>query len=123
MTLAQKLDRLPPCICRLLAKSNGELMTDAELMRRMRCGKDKLRRIVESRTWDGIAVQDVDDFLKACGLTWSTQRRQIWGLKRAVEKGLEGIRRMKHLKKPVAQKASRVLTLLKRTEEILKNSQ
>jgi len=121
MTLAQKLDRLPPCICRLLAKADGELMTDAQLLRQTRWSKEKLRRIAESRTWDGISVKDVDVFLVACGLTWSTQRRQLWLLKIATEKGLEGIRRMHHLRKPVAQKAGRVLRLLKRTEEILKN--
>jgi hypothetical protein len=104
-----------------MAKRDGELMTDAQLLRQTRWSKEKLRRIAESRTWDGISVKDVDVFLVACGLTWSTQRRQLWLLKIATEKGLEGIRRMHHLRKPVAQKAGRVLRLLKRTEEILKN--
>jgi len=125
VTLAQKLDRLPPCICRLLARCgvSGELLTDGELRRVTGWSREKLRRIAESKTWNGIPVQDVDVFLIACNLTWSTQSRQRWILKRATEKGLEGIRRMRHLRKPVAQKAGRVLRLLKRTEEILKNSQ
>lgn len=123
MTLAQKLDRLPPCICRLLAKADGELMTDHALMKRTRWGKTKLRRIAESRSWDGIPVKDVDTFLCACGLTWSTQRRQLFLLKIATERGLDGIRQMRHLQKPVAQKHGRVLRLLKRTEEILRNAQ
>jgi hypothetical protein len=121
MTLAQKLDRLPPCVCRLLAQRNTSLLTDTELCALTGWSREKVWRISAAKSWKGILVRDVDRFLMACGLSWSTQRRQLWVLKKAIERGPEGIRQMKHLIGPVAQKASRVTRLLKRTEKILRN--
>lgn len=112
MTLLEKLNRLPPCICRLLAKNNGELATDRELLAVTGWSRAKLDRIAKAVTWAEVAVIDVDAFLYACGLTWSTQRRQLWLLQVAALKGFQGIKRMRHLKKPIAQRAGRVATLL-----------
>lgn len=118
MTLTEKLDRLPPCICRLLAKSNGELATDAEIRGATGWSRAKLERISQATTWAGISVGDVDSFLAACGIRWSSQRKERWKLTRIIRAG--GIHRMRHLWKPIAQRASRVATLLKRTEELLR---
>lgn len=122
MTLLEKLNRLPPCICRLLAKINGQLATDRELMMVTGWSRAKLGRIAKATTWAEIAVIDVDAFLFACGLTWSTQRRQLWLLQVAALKGFQGIKRMRHLQKPIAQRAGRVATLLERTKKIVVNN-
>ena len=119
LTLTQKLDRLPPCICRLLAQSNGEFLSDKELTRMLRWGENKLRRISKATSWTRITVEDADAFLAACGLRWSSQRRERWLLRVAVSKGLDGLRRMKHLRKPVAARAATVTMLLRRTEKLL----
>lgn len=120
MTLLEKLDRLPPCFCRLLAQQDGELMTDRELVKLVGWERHKLARISMSKSWRRVSVEDVDKFLKACGLCWSQQRRKIWLAKRLLRMaGLHGLRRMRHLRKPIAQRAVRVTTLLKRTEEVL----
>lgn len=120
MTLSQKLNRLPPCICRLLACREGELMRDIELMAATGWQRDKLRRVARAKTWDGIPVKDVDRFLSACGLTWSTQRRQLEVLKRATAFGLDGILKMRHLRRPIVEKKDFVTRLIKRTEKILR---
>jgi len=120
MTLLEKLDRLPPCFCRLLAKRNGELMTDREMVKLVGWERHKLGRISLSKSWGRISVQDVDIFLKACGVPWPRQHHKIWMLMRLLRKaGVSGLHRMRHLQKPIAQRATRVTTLLKRTEEVL----
>jgi hypothetical protein len=119
MTLLEKLNRLPPCVCRLLAENNGELATDHELLLLTGWRRKKLDRISMATTWAEVSISDADDFLRACGLTWSTQRRQLWLLQVAALKGFRGIRRMRHLQKPIAQKAGRVLRLLKRVGKIM----
>ena len=80
MTLLEKLNRLPPCLCRIFAKKNGRLMTDPELMEATGWGKKRLRKVYQSPSWAGIRVEDVDRFLTACGLRWSSQRRQLFRL-------------------------------------------
>lgn len=120
MTLTEKLNRLPPCICRLLAARNGELATDHEMRLVTGWSRAKLERVSKSTSWAGITVDDVDSFLLACGISWSSQRKERWKLSRIIKAG--GVHRLKHLQKPIAQRAGRVATLLKRTEELLKGT-
>lgn len=76
MTLLEKLNRLPPCICRIFAKKNGRLMSDDELIQATGWNRKHLRKVYQSNTWAKVRVEDVDKFLTACGLRWSTQQRQ-----------------------------------------------
>jgi len=94
MTLTDKLNRLPPCVCRLLAKKNGRLMTDPQLMEATGWGKSRLCRVYNSTSWAGISVEEVDKFLAACGISWSSQRRQRWLLQLAGN----DISKMRHLR-------------------------
>jgi hypothetical protein len=119
MTLLEKLDRLPPCICRLLSQRDGELMTDRNLLQITGWSRAKLHRVAESKSWRAVTIGDADLFLIACGLHWSAQRRKLWLLRRALFDGANGLRGMRHLRTPTAQRAARVTTLLKRTEEVL----
>lgn len=80
MTLLEKLNRLPPCLCRIFAKRNGRLMSDAELMEATGWSIRHLRRVYKASSWADVAVRDVDTFLAACGLRWSSQRRQLMQL-------------------------------------------
>lgn len=104
MTLTDKLNRLPPCICRLLAKKSGRLMTDDELVAATGWGKTRLRTLYNSTSWENITVGDADKFLTACGLTWSSQRRQRWLLQLAGN----DISRMRHLRATTGWQASMV---------------
>lgn len=77
MTLLEKLNRLPPCLCRIFAKKNGRLMTDPELMEATGWTIKHLRKVYQASSWAQVRVEDVDIFLAACGLRWSSQRRQL----------------------------------------------
>lgn len=122
MTLTSKLDRLPPCFVRILAKHNGRLMTDPELMERTGWGRRKLRAVYQSASWGSVKVEDVDTFLKACNMSWSTQRRQRWLLKLAISHG--GIETMQHLKcsHSVGWRGNQLKLHLERIEKLLETT-
>lgn len=122
MTLTEKLNRLPPCIVRILAKHNGKLITDPELMRRTGWGKRYLRSVYNSASWDGIKVGDVDKFLAACGMSWSTQRRQRWLIQLGYHKTgsvIDGIKSMQHLQNDVGWRGNQLRLHLNRIERLL----
>lgn len=116
MTLEAKLNRIPPAIARLLAKHNGRLMTTDELIKRTGFGHMKLKHIAKQKTWGRIAVEDVDTFLTACGLSWSTQRRQRWLLQLASSKGR--LHKMRHFKTSNRIEAAQVKSHMKRIEKL-----
>lgn len=116
MTLTQKLDRLPPFIVRLLAKSNGRLMTTLELVEKTGFCEGKIKRFSRQTSWATYSVSDVDLFLKACGLSWSTQRRQRWLLELAISKGR--LHKMRHFKTSNRFEASQVRSHLRRIEKL-----
>lgn len=116
MTLTEKLDRLPPFIVRLLAKSNGRLMTTLELVEKTGFCSGKIKKLSKQTSWARIAVGDVDLFLKACGLSWSTQRRQRWLLELAISKGR--LHKMRHFKASRNFEVSQVRSHLRRIEKL-----
>lgn len=119
MTLTDKLDRLMPCLVRIMAKHNRRLMTDPELMRRTGWGRRKLRAVYQSASWEHVRVGDVDKFLSACGMSWSTQRRQRWLIQLAINNG--GIKTMKHLKCDTGWRGNQLKLHLDRIEKLLGN--
>lgn len=116
MTLEDKLNRMPPFVARLMAKSNGRLMTTLELMEKTGFSHVKLERIAKQKTWASIAVRDVDLFLTACGLSWSSQRRQRWLLELAIRKGR--LHKMRHFKTTNRIEAAQVKSHLRRIEKL-----
>lgn len=97
MTLLDKLDRIPPWLCRLMAKSSdGRLMSNSELCKRTGWGKGRVRKLCESTSFRHCTVEEVDVFLTACGFHWSNQRRLIFLIGRAVK--TSGIQAMRHLR-------------------------
>lgn len=117
---------IPPCICRMLARNDGRdgrLMTDAELGKKTGWGKKHLRAVYRRATWDDVTVGNMDLFLWACGLHPSKQRRYTWLLKRALKNGMEGIRKMRHLRADTAWQVNQVQTLLRMVERVLDNEQ
>ena len=117
---------IPPCICRMLAKGegrDGHLMTDAELGKKMSCGRKHLRAIYQSAAWSNVTVGDMDLFLWACGLHPAKQRRYTWLLRRAWKNGMDGIRNMRHLRADVAWRGNQVKILLRMVERVLENEQ
>ena len=82
-SLIEKLDRLPPFICRLMAKKDGRLMTDDALIETTGWTERKLRYVARAKSWRDVRVGDVDVFLTACGLRWGSQRRVRWLIRKA----------------------------------------
>ncbi len=117
-SLLAKLDRLPPIMCRLLAKHNGSLITDVELMRRTGWGKRRLRWVYKRMSWRRISVEEVDAFLSACGFKWTTQRRQRWLLQLASNR--DDLTKMRHLRGSSFSDVQRIKRLISQLERLLK---
>lgn len=118
MTLTAKLDRLPPCIARLMAKdANGKLMSNEEIKRRTGWGRSKVRKICAATSFKNITVGEADAFLTACGLSWSAQRQLLWLMRRAWLNG--GLQTMNHLKMKTGWQASMVQRHQRRIEKLL----
>lgn len=120
MTLTAKADRLPPCLLRLLAKKDGKLMSDEQLMKQTGWKKGKLKSIYRRATFARVPIEDVDIFFAACGLSPSSQNRKRWLVKLALERGgLEGIAGMYHLRGRAGWRNHQVKTHLKRFERLI----
>lgn len=76
--------------------ADGRLMSNLELCRRTGWSRHRVRRLSDATSFRDCTVGEVDTFLKACGLRWSTQRRLIYLIGRAVKNG--GIQSMRHLR-------------------------
>jgi len=114
--------RIPPCVCRILAKNPGKdglVMTDVELRQKTGWGEKRLLSVYQSASWADITVGDMDLFLWACGLHPSKQRRYTWLLRRAWKNGMDGIRKMRHLRTELNWRKYRVKTLLVMVERVL----
>lgn len=113
--------KIPPCICRVLARTGDLLATDAELMKRTGWTKVKLAGVYQLPSWEKVTVGDMDRFLWACGLSPDKQRRYLWLLKRAW-KSKDGIKHMRHLRTcNLAWRASLVEAMVKMMEKVLEN--
>lgn len=97
-------------------------MTDAEIRNKTGWQKNYLRAVYNSASWDRIRVRDMDLFLWACGLHPSKQRRYRWVLQRAWRNGMEGIRKMKHLRIDAAWRSRQIDVLLRMVERVLNES-
>lgn len=117
-SLLAKLDRLPPIICRLMAKNGGFFMSDHELMNRTGLSRHLLRRVYRAISWRKSTVEEVDMFLTACGFKWSSQRRQRWLISLRLSEG-DGITRMRHLKPRNKTEAAAIKALLKHVKRLL----
>lgn len=117
-SLMAKLDRIPPCVARLMAKGpNGTLASNAELKRRTGWGQSKLKRVSSATSFKNITVGEADAFLEACGLRWSSQRRMLWLMQRSWRNG--GLQTMRHLRFRTGWQASMVKRHQRRIEKLL----
>jgi hypothetical protein len=111
MTHLEDLDRLPPNICRIMAKRKDRAgcFTDVELARRSGWSRGKVARLSLASTWAGHA-DDVDQWMEACGLKWSERHQYRTLIKSALGRG--GVDRMRHLAK--SKKNGQTAKLIKR---------
>ena len=104
----EKMDRLPPNVCRLLARvphKPKQALTTQEIAQRAGFSKQKVRAISRLRTWRDVSVGDQERFKAACGISVGRgEAIQVGYLKRTfnpqkTQSGLFHLRRqMKHRK-------------------------
>jgi hypothetical protein len=84
MTLLEVANQFPPCACRFLArKKNGHLpMSHRDLAAASGLSKTKVAELSLRRSWEGVPIDVVEAFSKACGVdllrpgrTWEYLRR------------------------------------------------
>lgn len=119
-SLTSKLDRVPPVFVRLMAKHNGRLMSDRELSKKTGWSQTKITNITSRMSWAEICAKDIDTLHLACGQSWSAQRRMRWLIELAIRRGgIDGFRKMRHLKAKTYYGAGQVNKHLNRIEKLL----
>lgn len=100
-----------------MVKENGKFISDSKLAAKLGWGVRRLRTVYRSKSFGSVRVADVDAFLNACGLTWSSQRR--------VRSQLRDIGanfyQMRHMRTTVYNQASMIRRHQKQLEKVLAN--
>ena len=105
MRLIEKLDRMPPFLCRLMARRNGRSPSNKELSAESGIPLTTLRRICEKKSWEDVPVGLAQKFSTACGVDLLRQTRSLEFFKR---------RKFAHIKKsPNLKYYSKLLKLWK----------
>lgn len=81
--LIQKLDRVPPWVCRVLARHRRRPLTSEEIARRSGLTPSWVNRLSRKTTWAGVSVASADAFLAGCGVDPFRMKRHWSYLKRA----------------------------------------
>lgn len=94
----EKLDRLPPFLCLLIARNkDGSPVSIKEVAKRLGVTVYAARKVLTLTSWASVPVEKVDAFRAACGVTPKTERLQIAYIKRTA--GLPtGFRHARHMR-------------------------
>lgn len=92
MTLLEKADRLPPYICRYVArkKHGTEPMSHTDIAKASGLSRSFVAVLSKRRTWKGIPINVIDSFSIACGVNLSTPSETIDFLKNSDKNHLNG---------------------------------
>jgi hypothetical protein len=72
------LDRIPPFMCRLIARKDGGIpMTTQEIVERSGLNVKTVNRLSKSRTFAEVTVRAADAFRVACGITPRNHAEQL----------------------------------------------
>lgn len=113
-SLLEKLDRLPPCLCRLFArtrlartgwhpKSHREIAAEAGL------AKSTVADLSRLRSWRHVPLEMADTFARACGVNLAE-------IEEAISRLRTGRSRLKHLAAGNAQQRRMIAELLKESK-------
>jgi hypothetical protein len=80
--LLAKANRIPPKLCRLLAREGRRPLTLTEISTRSGIKIIRLRSILELKSWGPVPIEDADRIMKACGVDPFNMRRTGEYLKR-----------------------------------------
>ena len=83
MTVTQRLDRIPPNLCRLLARSEHGLrpLTTQEICDRSGLSWEKVAKISKLDSWASL-LRDIESFSAACGVSLMQPKSALRFLKR-----------------------------------------
>ena len=78
VTLEEKLERFPPCVCRMLARTGSNnrsigVLEDEELAERAEMSVSEVRSLSWLTSWDKVTNADFKSFTKACGVDFSSR--------------------------------------------------
>lgn len=88
-TLVEYLDRLPPCIVRLVARRpnhHGQRMSLHEIARASGLSYGAVMRLSMKKTWANVPPATIDRFAKACGVDMLRPSRTKKYLRRVLAK-------------------------------------
>lgn len=85
MSLLKIANRFPPCACRYLArKKHGHApMSHRDLAAATGLSKTKVAELSLKRSWDGVPIDQVEVFARACGVDLLRPKRAVEYLRRA----------------------------------------
>jgi hypothetical protein len=89
MLLLEKIDRMPPFLCRLMARWKGKSPSNKQLSELSGIPLTTLRRLCQKKSWDDVPVGLAQKFSMACGVDLMRQTRSLDYFKR---------RKFKHIK-------------------------
>lgn len=74
------LDRLPPYVCRMIARYNHIAMSTDVIAARSLLSRRKVLQLSKLRTFASVPVAVADNFRAACGITWENERQHYYYL-------------------------------------------
>lgn len=81
------VDRLPPFICRLIAREGRppRLLTLHELAKRSGLPMARVAHLSRLKSWRNVPIEEVDAFRKGCGINSTNQWKHIFYLTRTFD--------------------------------------
>lgn len=105
LSLLEYLDRIPPHLCRKLARRGRFPLTNEQIAEASGLTIARVSRIGKLKTWAPVPVGQAQAFRSACGVTHKTEWRQVAYLKRAFT---QSARPLSHLDKLPARMLKRL---------------
>ncbi len=83
-SILECLDRVPPCICRLLARTGRgrKSLSNAQIAVLASISKNTVHRLSNRTSWSGFTIDVIMRFSKACGVDLLKPKRQMDYLRR-----------------------------------------
>lgn len=72
--ILKKINRVPPYVCRLLARKDGKAMSNEQIAELSGLSQTKVKRISWMVEWDSLSAKDIDRYSTACGVDLIKQR-------------------------------------------------
>lgn len=80
-TFLAEAEDFPPYLCVLIARKDRKPVTQEQIAKATGFGINRVIKMWHSTTWAGVAIEDVDKFRAACGITRANIRRHRCYLK------------------------------------------